>query len=417
VQDNRDDPEVQKVEKEPRFLWDFTRRYRQVKKAAGITPEFWRGLREALPPFEMPATPPPVRPRPSPPPNSSKAKIPPATKIPAAFVAATPPSSVARPSSPPPIPAKPARRPPWAMKKLTKRSGKGRMIVEDEDEEEEEEKEKEGEEEEKEEEEEEEEELKGREGIRGRVEDDAWEGEDEIEVDTPVHNRCKADINRRPPQPSGKYRTIPCRKCQRMGRDCEVQTSGYACVTCAQTKAKCEPGEATWTKGGGKAAGTRKPAPPRKVKPQQSQPDWGQSKAGPSRRVLVPAPKPRRRMVKSAVYVFSSDEESEGETKAGAGRGASPSPPAPAPAKREKEEAKVAPSRPAPEKTSKAGPSRPAPAPEKREAALFGSDEESEPVPRKDKGKGKEGKSNVLSVFYILKSNILKTTSGQQSMP
>jgi hypothetical protein len=38
----------------------------------------------------------------------------------------------------------------------------------------------------------------------------------------------------------------------------------------------------------------------------------------------------------------------------------------------------------------------------KKEEGLFGSDEESEPLARKEKGKGKAGKSNLFSVFYIL---------------
>jgi len=94
--------------------------------------------------------------------------------------------------------------------------------------------------------------------------------------------------------------------------------------------------------------------------------------------VPVPAPKLRRRLIKSAAYVFSSGEGSEGE--------------------------EVGSSQPTPEKESKAGPSRAAlaPAPARREEGLFGSDEESEPLAKKDKGKAKEGKINVLSVFDIL---------------
>ena len=120
-----------------------------------------------------------------------------------------------------------------------------------------------------------------------------------------------------------------------------------------------------------RSAGTRKPAPTKKmpaptqkVKPSQSQPDWAKTKVGPSGQVPVPAaPKPCHRLIKSTVYVFSSDEESEVE-------------------------AKVAPSRRAPAQGSKAGPSRlaPAPAPAKREEGLFGSEEESEPLARKAKG-------------------------------
>ena len=54
------------------------------------------------------------------------------------------------------------------------------------------------------------------------------------------------------------------------------------------------------------------------MKPSQSQPDQAKTKVGPRRKVPVPAaPKPRRRLVKSAVYVFSSDEESEVEAKVG----------------------------------------------------------------------------------------------------
>jgi hypothetical protein len=90
--------------------------------------------------------------------------------------------------------------------------------------------------------------------------------------------------------------------------------------------------------------------------------------------VPVLGPKPRRRLVKSAVYVFDSDEESR-EQKAG-------------------------PSRPAPAQESKAGPSRPAPAPAKTRVGLFGSDEDSEPIVRKEKGKGRAGKSN-LHLFFI----------------
>jgi hypothetical protein len=119
------------------------------------------------------------------------------------------------------------------------------------------------------------------------------------------------------------------------------------------------------------------PAPNKPVKDSQVQPDRAKSRLGPSRQVPVPVPvlgpKPRRRLVKSAVYVIDSDEESK-EKKAG-------------------------PSRLALAQESKAGPSRPAPALAKKEG-LFGSDEESEPIARKEKGKGRAGKSNLL-LFFI----------------
>jgi len=268
------------------------------------------------------------------------------------------------------------------MQKVTKRSGKERMIVEDEEEEEGEEEEKEEEEEEEgEEEAKEEEEEEEVEGIRGNADDDGWEGEEEIEVDSPVRHRRKADINRRPPQPSGKIRRIPCRKCDRLGRECEEQVKGSsACLPCARTKSKCEPGSEKRAREEGVAAGTRKAAPTKKVpapnkkapaltqnvKPSQSQRDRAKTKGGPSREVPVPVPsKPRRRVVKSTAYVLSSDKESEGEKKVGPSR----LPTAPAPARRE---------------------------------SLFDSEEESEPLVRKAKGKGKEGKLNLYSVFYIL---------------
>ena len=151
---------------------------------------------------------------------------------------------------------------------------------------------------------------------------------------------------------------------------------GSACWPCTKTKLKCEPGSEKG-RGEGNVAGTRKPAPTQKVKPSQSQPDQAKTKVGPSGKVPVPAaPKPRHRLVKSAVYVFSSDEESEVE-------------------------AKVGPSRPALAQESKAGPSQLAPA--KKKEGLFASEEESEPLARKAKGKGKEkeGKINIFSVFYI----------------
>jgi len=158
-------------------------------------------------------------------------------------------------------------------------------------------------------------------------------------VDMLVRYWRKADINRRAPQPRDKYHHIPCRKCERLGRECQEQMQGSACWPCAKTKSKCEPGSDKG-RGEGNAAGTRKPAPTKKapaptqkVKPSQSQPDRAKTKVGPSGKVPVPAaPKPRRRLVKSVVYVFSSDEESEVE-------------------------AKVGPSRPAPAQESKAGPS------------------------------------------------------------
>jgi len=214
-------------------------------------------------------------------------------------------------------------------------------------------------------------------------------------VDSPVRHRRKADINRRPPQPSGKIHRIPCRKCDRLGRECEEQVKGSsACLPCTRMKSKCEPGSEKRAGGEGVAASTRKAAPTIKVpaltqnvKPSQSQRDRAKLRVGPSRRVPVPAaPKPCRRLVKSAVYVISSDEESEWEEKVGANR-------------------------PAPAKESKAGPSRLAlalaPAPAKREEGLFASEEESEPLVKKAKGKGKEkeGKINIFSVFYILISN------------
>ena len=156
------------------------------------------------------------------------------------------------------------------MKKVTKQSGKERMIFEDE---EEEEKEEEGE--------------KRGAGLQGKSEDDGWEGEDEIEVDTLVQYQQKADINWWPPQPSKKIRAIPCLKCKRLGRDCLEQKQGTTCWLCARTKSKYEPGEKA--KGKGNAAGTRRPAPPKKapapskkVKPSQSQCDWAKTKDGPS---------------------------------------------------------------------------------------------------------------------------------------
>jgi hypothetical protein len=375
IRDNRHDTEVQKAEKEPRFLWVITTWYHKAKKASGVTAEFWEGLREALSQFETPVMPPPVRQPTSPPPTRPRAKTPPAT----------PPSSVGRPINPPPIRPTAERRRPWPMKMGTKRSAKDQMIVENEEEEEEEEEDEEEEEEdeedeeEKEEEEEEEEEEKTEQGKRGegKAEDDGWEGEEEVEVDTPVHHRRNADVNRRPPQPSQKRRDVPCQWCYRMARECLEQAQGIACWPCAWMKAKCEPGSRKWVKGEGKAAGTRKPAPTKKAKASKS-------KAGPSR----PAPKPRRRFVKSTAYVIDSDEESK-ETKPGASR------PAPAP------ESKASASRLAPAPESKAGPSRAPPAPAKKEG-LFGSDEESEPLARKEKGKGKAGKSILPSVFYIL---------------
>ena len=206
MRDNRDDAEIQKADQEPLFLWNFLRRFHKEKKAGTITQGFWEGLREALPQFETPATFPPV-PRPTAPPQTRpRAKIPPSPKVPLApkmpparprvkMLPATPPSSVGWPSSPPPILPKPEFRWPRPMKKAMKRSGKERMKVEDEEEEEEDEEEKEevvvkkGEEEEKEEEEDEGEEEKKEEEvgeIRGKAEDNGWEGEEEIEVDTPV---------------------------------------------------------------------------------------------------------------------------------------------------------------------------------------------------------------------------------------
>jgi len=56
-----------------------------VKKASGITLEFWEGLREALLQSEMPATPPPVH-HPTSPPKSQNATI---TKIAASYKSAT----------------------------------------------------------------------------------------------------------------------------------------------------------------------------------------------------------------------------------------------------------------------------------------------------------------------------------------
>jgi hypothetical protein len=129
---------------------------------------------------------------------------------------------------------------------------------EEEEEKEEEEKEKEEEEEEKEEEEEEEEWKRG-ERIRGKAEDDGWEGEDEIEVDTPVRYGQKADINRRPPQLSERCRRIPCRWCDSTGKECMNQAQGFACWPCAKGKVKCEPGSER------KAASTRRPAPTKKA--------------------------------------------------------------------------------------------------------------------------------------------------------
>jgi hypothetical protein len=249
------------------------------------------------------------------------------------------------------------------MKKVTKHSAKDRMIVEDEEEEDEDDEEKEVEEEEekeneeeKEEEEEEEEEGKRGKGIRGKSEDDGWEGEDEIEVDMPVRHRRKADINRRPPQPSKKPRRIPCRWCDRTGKECVNQAQGFACWPCAKAKAKCELGSERKAAGTHRPARTKKaPVPDKMVEVSPVQPDRAKSKVEPRRQVPVPVPvlgpKPHRRLVKSAVYVFDSDEESKEEKKA--------------------------------------GPSRLAPA---KKESLFGSDEESEPIARKEKGKGKAGK-------------------------
>jgi hypothetical protein len=355
----------------------------KAKKAGGITAELWEGLREAFSQFKTLVTPPPVRRPTSPPPTRPRAKMPPAT----------PPSSAGRPTSPPPIQPTAERRRPRPMKMATKRSAKDRMIVEDEEEDEEEEdeeekeevEEEEEEEEEKKEEEEEEEEEEGKrgEGVRGKSEDDGWEGEDEVEVDTPVHYRRRADINRRPPQPSEKARRIPCRRCNRTGKECVNQAQGFACWPCAKAKAKCEPGSEKKAAGTPRPARTKKaPAPNKPVEVSQVQPDRAKNRVGPSRQVPVlvpvpvPGPKPRRRLVKSAVYVFDSDEESK-EQKAG-------------------------PCRPAPAQESKAGPSRPAPAPApaKKEESLFGSDEDSMPMVRKEKGKGRAGKSNFL-LFFI----------------
>jgi hypothetical protein len=253
----------------------------QSKEAGGVTAEFWEGLREVLPQFE---TPPPVQRPTSPPPTRPRAKTPPAT----------PPSSVGQPTSPPPIRPTDECRRLWPMKKAMKRSAKDWMIVEDEEEEEEddeddeekeveEEEEKENEEEEKEEEEEEEEEEEGKqgEGIRGKSEDDGWAGEDEIEVDMPVRHWRKADINRRLPQPSKKPCRIPCRRCDRTGKECVNQAQGFACWPCAKAKAKCEPGSER------KAAGTRRPArtkkalvPDKMVEVSPVQPDRAKSKGG-----------------------------------------------------------------------------------------------------------------------------------------
>jgi hypothetical protein len=367
IRENRDDAALQKVDKEHRFLWVITTRYHKAKKAGGVTAEFWEGLLSALPQFETPATPSPVWQPTSPPPTRPRPKTPPAT----------PPSSVGRPTSPPPIRPTDECRRPRPMKKATKHSAKDQMIVKDEEEEEEEdnedneEKEVEEEEEKENEEEKEEEEEEGKrgEGIRGKSEDDRWEGKDEIEVDMPVHHRRKADINRQLPQPSKKPCRIPCWWCDRTGKECVNQAQGFACWPCAKAKAKCEPGSER------KAAGTRRPArtkkapvPDKMVEVSRVQPDRAKSKVEPRRQVPVPVPvlgpKPRCRLVKSTVYVFDSDEESKEEKKAG-------------------------PSRLAPAQESKAGPSRLAPA---KKESLFGSDEESEPIARKEKGNGKAGK-------------------------
>jgi hypothetical protein len=190
-----------------------------------------------------------------------------------------------------------------------------------------------------------------------------------------VRYRRRADINRQPPQPSEKPRHIPCRRCDRTGKECVNQTQGFACWPCARAKAKCEPGERKAASTPRPARTKKAPAPSKKVKVSQVQPDQAKSRVGPSRQVPVPVlgPKPCRRLVKSAVYVFESDEESK-EKKAG-------------------------PTQPAPAQESKAGPSRPAPAPAKKEG-LFGSDEDSESIVRKEKGKGRAGKLNLL-LFFI----------------
>jgi hypothetical protein len=194
---------LQKVDKEHRFLWVITTWYHKAKKAGGVMADFWEGLREALPQFETPVTLSPVRQPTSPPPTRPRAQT----------LPATPPSSAGQPTSPLPILPTAERRRPRPMKMAMKCSVKDRMIVKDEKEDEEEEdkeedkeekeeekeeedkeekeeeKEEKEEEEEEEKEEEEEEEGKRGEGIRGKSEDDGWEGEDEIEVDTPVRYR------------------------------------------------------------------------------------------------------------------------------------------------------------------------------------------------------------------------------------
>ena len=52
LRDNRNDAELQREFKKPRFLWVITERYHIAKKTGSITGDFWEGLKEALDQFE-----------------------------------------------------------------------------------------------------------------------------------------------------------------------------------------------------------------------------------------------------------------------------------------------------------------------------------------------------------------------------
>jgi hypothetical protein len=60
-------------------------------------------------------------------------------------------------------------------------------------------------------------------------------------VNRDEEREIRRERKRHPPKTSGRYRSKPCIRCDRLGRKCEVQAGvGLACVTCALQKMKCE---------------------------------------------------------------------------------------------------------------------------------------------------------------------------------
>lgn len=322
----RENDELQREFKIPRFFWDLTERYQKAKKTDSLGAGFWERQKEAVEAFDLRnpnghRQPTVTAPNPRIPEKSGP------SATPQRSVQAGPPTLSTQKITDRERPAEkendgnrarhvgaeslPIREP------SRKDKGKEKMMMEvegedDGEDEEEDDGEDEDEDDGEDEDEEDEEEYKN-EG-QGNKEDEVKEVKKTKAV------REDAGV-RRPPTSTGRLRDPPCQRCNKKQIKCLEQAQARACMNCAKVKMKCVNLDSTEKgkveKGPAPSKKKEKPAPKPKKPAARKTSAPKIVEAGPSRPATSknqPAPATKRKagkMVKSVEYVETSDDEEE----------------------------------------------------------------------------------------------------------